>query len=66
MKVILNGEPFETTRADSVTGLLEETGFGGREVAVVLNGEMIPAGARGAYRLSEGDHVELFRFVAGG
>ena len=66
MKLTVNGEPFEVAQAESVAALLEELKIGGRAVAVILNGDMVPANAREACRISEGDHVLLFRFVAGG
>ena len=66
MKLTVNGEAYEAKQADSVIALLEEMGLGGRAVVVVLNDEVIPASARSACGLREGDSVELFRLVGGG
>ena len=66
MKLTVNGEPYEAKGAESVTALLEEMGFGGRTVVVLLNDVVIPASARSASGLREGDCVDLFRLVGGG
>ena len=66
MKLIVNGEPYEAKRHESVTALLEEMGIGGRPVVVVLNDEVVPTSSRGACGLRDGDRVELFRLVGGG
>ena len=66
MKLTVNGEAYEAKQADSVIALLEEMGLVGRAVVVVLNDEVIPASARSACGLREGDSVELFRLVGGG
>ena len=66
VKLIVNGDAYESKQAESVTALLEEMGIGGRPVVVVLNDEVIPASSRSARKLREGDCVELFRLVGGG
>ena len=66
VKLIVNGEAYETKQHESVTALLEEMGIGGRPVVVVLNDDVIPASSRSACGLREGDRVELFRLVGGG
>lgn len=66
MKLTVNGETYEAKQAESVTALLEEMGFGGRAVVVVLNDEVIPASTRCTCGLREGDRVDLFRLVGGG
>ena len=66
VKLIVNGESYEAGPLESVAALLEEMGIGGRPVVVVLNDEVIPASARSACALREGDRVELFRLVGGG
>jgi len=66
VKLTVNGEAYEAKQADSVIALLEEMGLVGRAVVVVLNDEVIPASARSACGLREGDSVELFRLVGGG
>ena len=66
VKLTVNGEVYEVRQAESVTALLEEMGFGGRAVVVVLNDEVIPASTRSTCGLREGDCVDLFRLVGGG
>jgi thiazole synthase/sulfur carrier protein len=66
VKLILNGEGYETRAADSVAGLLAELGVPPRTVVVTLNDEPLAAASRGTRVLQEGDRVELFRFVGGG
>lgn len=66
MKLIVAGEAYDATRAESVEALLEEMGICGRTVVVVLNDEVIPASSRSRCGLQEGDTVELFRLVGGG
>ena len=66
MKLVVNGEAYEAGHLESVGALLEEMGIGGRPVVVVLNDEVIPASARSACALREGDRVEMFRLVGGG
>jgi sulfur carrier protein len=66
MKLVVNGEGYETRGAGSVEALVEEMGIPARTVVVALNGEVLPAALRGTQPLREGDRVELFRFVGGG
>ena len=66
MKLSVNGDAYETMRAESLTALLEEMGIGGRAVVVVLNDAMIPASSRSTCGLREGDCVEVYRLVGGG
>ncbi len=66
MEVIVNDMPVEAAQDGSVATLLEKMRISGPAVAVLLNGELVPAAARASSRLCEGDRIELFRFVAGG
>lgn len=66
MKLTVNGDAYEAMRAESLTALLEEMGFGERAVVVVLNDAMIPASSRSTCGLREGDCVEVYRLAGGG
>jgi sulfur carrier protein len=65
MKIVLNGEPREV-RSPSLTDALAELGFGGATVATALNGTFVPAPARPATELSDGDRLEVLAPRQGG
>ncbi len=65
MKIVLNGEPREVG-AGVLAEALAELGFGGETVATAVNGAFVPAGARGATRLAEGDRLEVLAPRQGG
>ena len=64
MKIVLNGEPREV-RAPALHDALAELGFVDT-VATAVNGSFVPAPARGATRLAEGDRVEVLAPRQGG
>lgn len=63
--VKVNGEqrPADGT---TVSVLLEELGYGEQRVAVELNEQIVPRAEYGTTVLSDGDTVEVVRFVGGG
>ena len=65
MKIVLNGEPREI-RAAALDEALAELGFAGATVATAINGGFVPAPARPATRLAEGDRVEVLTPRQGG
>lgn len=65
MKISLNGEPREI-RAPSLDAALAELGFGAATVATAVNGAFVPAPARAATVLAEGDRVEVLAPRQGG
>ncbi len=65
MKIVLNGDS-QSVRAATVLDALDELGFGGATVATALNGAFVPAGARAATMLAEGDHLEVVAPMQGG
>lgn len=65
MNVRLNGE-WRQIGAEDLAGALEELGFAGAVVATALNGEFVPAQARAARRLIEGDALEVLSPMQGG
>jgi sulfur carrier protein len=65
MKIVLNGEPRDV-RAARLAAALAELGFGGATVATAVNGSFVPAPAREAVVLAEGDRLEVLAPRQGG
>jgi thiazole synthase len=67
MRLILNQQPcdLELERAD-VRSLLASRGIAENQVAVAVNGEVVPRSQWPATSLSEGDQVDVVKAVAGG
>ncbi len=65
MRLKVNGEDI-TTGAETVEGLIEEFSLKPGGVAVEVNLTVIRKSEYGAFRLSEGDEVEIVNFVGGG
>jgi sulfur carrier protein len=65
MKILVNGA-WRNTGAADLAGALHELGYGDSVVATALNGEFVPAGARPAARLTEGDRLEVLAPMQGG
>ena len=65
MKIEVNGETREITAAQ-LGAALAELGWGEAKVATALNGSFVPAGARGATTLSDGDQLEVLSAMQGG
>ncbi|HIF76697.1 MAG: sulfur carrier protein ThiS [Sulfitobacter sp.] len=65
MKIEVNGEAREVT-ATQLNAVLVELGWGEAKVATALNGNFVPAGARGATTLSDGDQLEVLSAMQGG
>jgi sulfur carrier protein len=66
MKLILNGEFFETSKTDTITDLLNELNIDPGQVAVEVNLSIIRKADHSTFRLHEGDKVEIVNFVGGG
>ncbi|MEM9910998.1 MAG: sulfur carrier protein ThiS [Pseudomonadota bacterium] len=64
MIIILNGERSEV-KATDLAGLLVERGLTGR-VATAVNEVFVPATARAAHALADGDRVEVLAPMQGG
>ena len=65
MKIAVNGAWHEL-KAPQLALALDELGYGERVVGTALNGEFVPAQARAATVLSEGDRLEVLAPVQGG
>ncbi len=66
MDIQLNGAPRELPGACTVAELLEAAGYGGRRVAVEVNGEIVPRSAHASHALRAGDRVEIVHALGGG
>ncbi|UYV37265.1 sulfur carrier protein ThiS [Rhodobacteraceae bacterium D3-12] len=65
MKIIVNGEAFETP-ASTLAALLEELGKGDAKVATSVNEAFVPKAQRADYRLQDSDRVEIVAPRQGG
>ena len=66
MTVSVNGKPQELVGGETVAGLLERLGFGGRYALVERNGEPVERAQYADVELAEGDELVVARPVAGG
>ena len=66
MRLILNGENFETSKAGTVRELLDELKIISGRVAVEVNLKILRKADYETYKLSEGDKIEIVNFVGGG
>ncbi len=66
MRITVNGEAREITRARNVSELVEELGLPAPATLVEHNGLALRRDEWPARTLTEGDIVELVRIVAGG
>ena len=65
MKIEMNGE-WRQIVAEDLAAALEELGLGEAVVATALNGAFVPAPARSATRLADGDRLEVLSPMQGG
>ena len=63
--ITLNGSPREGAGM-SLEELLKTEGFNRNQVAVGLNGEVMPKENYSSLILKDGDEVEVFQFMGGG
>ncbi len=66
MKILLNGQPWETPGECRVSTLLEQLRHGGRRLAVEINGEIVPRSSFETVLLRENDCVEIVQAIGGG
>ena len=64
MSLFVNGEP--QSSAPDLAALLERMGLAGAAVATALNGRFVPAAARAATALADGDRIEVLAPMQGG
>jgi sulfur carrier protein len=65
LKLILNGDPLETS-ARTLGELIGELGYGEARVATALNGTFVPAAQRAGIALTAGDRIEVVTPRQGG
>jgi sulfur carrier protein len=65
MNLVVNGEPQEV-QAATLAEALQSLNFGDAKVATALNGEFVPARARGATLVKDGDRIEIVAPRQGG
>jgi sulfur carrier protein len=65
MRIEVNGEQ-QTVTGATVAAALAELGWGEAKIATALNGEFLPAGARAAQALKDGDRLEVLAPMQGG
>ncbi|OGW33462.1 MAG: thiamine biosynthesis protein ThiS [Nitrospirae bacterium GWC2_42_7] len=66
MRLILNGDNFETSNPGTVRELLDELKIMPGRVAVEVNLEIVRKADYETYKLGEGDKIEIVNFVGGG
>ena len=64
--ITLNGKPHELDRATSVAALLDMLNITPKQVAVAVNGTVIPRDTWRDISVSDRDTVEIVRAVGGG
>jgi sulfur carrier protein len=65
LKITVNGEA-RITHAKSLDELCREMGLADAKIATAQNGEFVPAKARGAVALADGDAIEILSPRQGG
>ncbi|WP_440997860.1 sulfur carrier protein ThiS [Arhodomonas sp. SL1] len=66
LTVTVNGEPHRVSGGISVATLLETLSYPRRNIAVAVNRQVVPRSEHGAYRLADGDAVDVVQAVGGG
>jgi sulfur carrier protein len=66
MRLIVNGEIFETSNAGTIMELLNELRIEPGQVAVEVNLSIIKKADYPTFGLNDGDKVEIVNFVGGG
>jgi len=66
MRIVLNGQPRETTGGITLASLLEEAGLASGNYAVAVNMTVVPRSRISHVTLKEGDQVEAIEAVGGG
>ena len=65
MRLVVNGEPQDVPAA-TLAEAVQSLDFGEAKVATALNGEFVPARARAATRVKDGDRIEIVAPRQGG
>ena len=65
MRLVVNGEPQEVPAA-TLAEAVQSLDFGEAKIATALNGEFVPARARAATLVKDGDRIEIVAPRQGG
>lgn len=63
--LIVNGKE-EAVDAATLADLLKQLDYEGDWLATAVNSELVPRGARDAFRLNDGDRIEILSPMQGG
>jgi sulfur carrier protein len=66
MRLTVNGELFEASDAETLSGLLRKLAIEPGRVAVMVNESIIRRADHLSFRLKENDTIEIVNFVGGG
>jgi len=66
MRIVVNGQDMTCAEKLTVLDLLEELGLSADAIVVERNAEILQRPHYGTTELTEGDALELIRFVGGG
>lgn len=66
MNILINGESQHTEVGATLATLIQTLDLTGKRLAVEVNEEVIPRSGYGAYRLSDGDRIEIVQAIGGG
>ncbi len=66
MNIHLNGDRYPLVEGATVAALIDALALKGRRVAVEVNEEVVPRSRHAAFRLKEGDRVEVVHAIGGG
>lgn len=66
MQVLVNGKIREVNPGMSVADLVDASGLGQERIAIERNGDILDKADFTTVTLSEGDKLEIVRFVGGG
>ena len=65
MRILVNGERHDVA-ASTLDAALVELGYGTAHVATAVDGDFVPASARAAWLLADGNAVEIVAPMKGG
>lgn len=66
MNITINGEQKNIASGISISALVASLGIAPSQIAVEVNGAIVPKSTHESAMLSEGDKVEIVRFIGGG
>lgn len=66
MKIVVNGETREIIDGSTLLEVLKELSLEGKVMAAAVNMEIVKQDSWDAYKLNDGDKLELLDFVGGG